>query len=565
MMADSNQFKILVTIPFDKSGIKLLEEFAHVDVRVDISPDELQNVIRDYHALIVGSETIVTGQAIEHGFQLQVIGVSGSSIDLLNVSAARAQGVTVINIPNPRILALAEQTISLILKMVHTHNMGSLSGKNLGIIGFGAVGYEVARRAQSFGMHVLVNQPRLTPQLALEVGIESCDLQKLLSESDIISLHLPDTPETKGLLGEKEFTTCQPECMLINTSHPGVIDLQALDTALKSSHLKAAAVIKHSKAINYAQNVSHPNFFLEDLYTSAHENFEKDVASELVNKVIKHLQSHQPGNPLSLKIVELDFVIPHEHFNPERVDNLANRLEAAEVLVNPPVVAKWEDYYIVLDGATRTAALKKLQYPHTVVQVVSVDDDHLFLHTWYHVICNVSKQDLMRSFQGVKPYQLRPVDRETMTGDETVAQSVCSFRLKGGQKYFVEIVPGVDRWLALDQFVADYTDVSRIERTLNTDMTELAKDYSDFTALVLFPQYTIEEVLGSAVNGQLLPAGITRFVIPGRVLRANIDLKYLKAEESLEKKNSWLDRLLADKMSRRRVRYYQEPVFLLDE
>ncbi len=514
-MADQVLLKILVATPFDSHGVQALERIAVVDVRIGLTSDELESIIGEYHALIVGSETIVSGRMIEYAYHLQVIGVAGSSLDHINVSAARAQGVTIINVPNPRSLALAEQTISLVLRLAHEHALGGLSGKTLGIIGFGAVGHEVARRAKSFGMRILVNQPRLTPELALEAGIESCDFRNLLSEADFVSLHLPSTIETQHLIAESELAICRQECILINASQPSIVDIKDMDVALE--------------------------------------------------KVSQYLLSRQPGNPLSLKVVDVDRVIFHEHFDPERVTDLAERLESAGTLVNPPVVVEWEDHYIVLDGATRTNAFKQLAYPHIVIQIVPADDERLLLHTWYHVLCAVSQRDLLKQLQGFKSYELKPEGDTTGIGFDQSERIISRLRLTNREKYLVEAILGVNKLVAMNEFVADYTEICRIERTLNTDVKELKSDYIDMAALVMFPLFTVNDVLQLAIKGQLLPAGITRFVIPGRVLRLHADLKRLKKDDPLRYKNAWLDRLLAEKMARRRIRYYQEPVFLLDE
>jgi len=130
-MTDSHPPKILITIPFDKAGLQILEEIAEVDIRTGLSPDELENIISDYHALIVNSESLVPDRTIEYAYQLQVIGVAGASLDHLNVSAARAQGVAVVNLPNPRSLALAEQILRLMLTMAHRHQAVGLSGKTV--------------------------------------------------------------------------------------------------------------------------------------------------------------------------------------------------------------------------------------------------------------------------------------------------------------------------------------------------------------------------------------------------------------------------------------------------
>jgi len=380
-----------------------------------------------------------------------------------------------------------------------------------------------------------------------------------------VSLHLPSTIETRHLIGESELSVCRQECVLINASQPDIVDLQDLNAALERSVIKGAAIVSHADNIESMLGQYHSNLQIEEEYASAQRSVERDVAVELADKVAQLLRIRQPGNPLSLLVVDVDRVILHEHFDPERVTNLAERLESAGTLVNPPVVVEWEDHYIVLDGATRTNAFRQLSFPHIVVQIVPADDERLLLQSWHHILCAVSERDLLNHLQGFKSYELKPENDTSGVGFDETERTICRLRLINGEKYLVETILGVDRLVAMNEFVADYTEICRIERTLNTDLKELSNDYVDMAALVVFPQFTIKDVLQSAIKGQLLPAGITRFVIPGRVLRLHADLKCLKSDDPLARKNAWLDRLLAEKMARRRIRYYQESVFLLDE
>jgi len=558
-MSNSKQ-KVLITIPFDDAGVEILQEVADEDIRTGISSSELESIIGDYQALIVNSESLVPDRTIEYAYQLQIIGVAGASLDHLNVSAARAQGVAVVNVPNPRSLALAEQILGAMLTLAHKHQAIGLSGKTLGIIGFGPVGHEVARRAKAFGMRVRVNQPRLTPELALEVGIELCDFQTLLKNSDIISLHVPSTPNIRNLIGEDELSLTPPGCILINVSNPEAVDYGALNTFVEKGQLAGAAVISDPDLEKVYSNLA-----WVDIQAPGKIQVDRDIAVSLAEKIVKQLQKRRPGNPLSLHVVPVERVLPHEHFDPERVSDLAKRLETAETLVNPPVVVEWEGYYIILDGATRTTAFKQLGYPHIVVQVVSAEDDHLLLHTWYHALCGPKPENLLDHLKTGESYEILPATGYSLANGEVYPRVICSLHFLDEQNYFIQHSKDVDRLTALNDFVADYTEIARIERTLNTDKSELAAEIKDLSALVIFPQFTIKDVLLAAAKGQLLPAGITRFVIPGRVLRLHADLNYLKSAESLSHKNAWLNRLLTDKMSRRRVRYYQEPVFLLDE
>jgi hypothetical protein len=210
-------------------------------------------------------------------------------------------------------------------------------------------------------------------------------------------------------------------------------------------------------------------------------------------------------------------------------------------------------------------AFKLLDYPHIVVQVVASDDERLVLHTWYHAVCGIALPDLMAHLQSATEYRLTPAPRDALRAGLDGKEWLCSLLTKSGESYLVRAAEGVEALTALNALVARYTEAGSIRRTLTTDLHALEAEAPDLTALVIFPQFTLDVVLGAAAGGQLLPAGITRFVIPGRILRLHAELARLRADEPLARKNAWLDQMLADKLARRRVRFYQEPVVLLDE
>ncbi|MBN1220200.1 MAG: hypothetical protein JXM69_14830 [Anaerolineae bacterium] len=272
----------------------------------------------------------------------------------------------------------------------------------------------------------------------------------------------------------------------------------------------------------------------------------------------------QLDRPFSLRIVPLDKVILHENVDPQRVARLAKRLEVEDVLVNPPIVIEAGDRYVVLDGATRTTALKQLDYRHTVVQIVSPNED-LRLRTWYHTIRGADPAQLVRRIDNLPEIVMVEHESSQAIGAVLARKRLCYLHTIEDRIFLVRTAPGVDDLEALNQVTKTYIDTSQLTRTLTTDMTILRQEYPDLTALVVFPQYTVEQVLQIANNGQLMPSGITRFIIPGRVLRVNIELDYLKSDRPLAEKNAWLDQLMADKLAGGRVRYYQEPVYLLDE
>jgi hypothetical protein len=274
--------------------------------------------------------------------------------------------------------------------------------------------------------------------------------------------------------------------------------------------------------------------------------------------------THQLDRPFSLRVVPLDRVFLHENVDAQRVQRLAQRLKVEDVLINPPIVIEAGDRYVVLDGATRTTALKQLGYYHTIVQVVH-PDENLILHTWYHTIRKANPAELVRRIDDLAEIVLLEHESPKALGAVLARKRLCYLHTVEDRIFLVRAAPGVDELYALNKVTATYIDTSQLTRTLTTNMDTLRQEYPDLTALVVFPQYTVEQVLQIARNGQLLPSGITRFIIPSRVLRLNADLEYLKSDKTLAEKNVWLDELVNTKLARGKIRYYQEPVYLLDE
>ncbi|MCJ7514760.1 MAG: phosphoglycerate dehydrogenase [Dehalococcoidia bacterium] len=251
--------KILIADPVAEEGIEFLKTQAEVDVKLGLKPEELKAIIGDYEALIVRSETKATAEIIQAGKKLQVIARAGVGLDNIDVEAATRQGVVVVNAPTGNTFAAAEHTMALMLALARhvpqanaklksgvwqrKDYMGvELRGKILGIIGLGNVGSEVARRAQAFSMRLLGYDPFVSADYARNLGVELVTLQKLLKESDFITLHLPLTSQTKGLIGAKELNTVKPTVRIINCARGGLIDEEALVKAVEEGKLAGAAV-----------------------------------------------------------------------------------------------------------------------------------------------------------------------------------------------------------------------------------------------------------------------------------------------------------------------------------
>lgn len=270
---------------------------------------------------------------------------------------------------------------------------------------------------------------------------------------------------------------------------------------------------------------------------------------------------------LSLQVVEARDVYAHESVDPRRVAQLADWLTAEGRLLHPPLVTSFGGGYVILDGATRIAALKRLGLRHVIVQVVE-DVTRVSLFAWHHVLRHRHAGELLEQLERVSSVTWKPAGGAGEDGGsqgEPRAAAVCSFQTADGRRFDIEAADGCDTLDAANEFSDLYNRLSHVSRTVGTDVDVLRQEYPDLVALVRYPPWKIDQVLDVAKQGRVLPAGITRFVIPGRVLRLNVDLNRLDEDRPLAEKNEWLLRLLLEKKAGNRVRYYREPVYLLDD
>jgi len=364
------------------------------------------------------------------------------------------------------------------------------------------------------------------------------------------------------VIGAAQLARCRAHAMLLNTGSAEVVDLQALHAALASGALAQAAV----RLPTGAAASTHPNLKVLPAPFNTASLPPRHALERVLKQLLELLRQRQSaGAALSLQVVALEAVVPHEHFDAARAADLAARLATESVLVNPPVTAEADGRFVVLDGATRTKAFQQLGYPHIVVQIVRSDDPNLRLHTWYHAVSGMPQPAMLALLGGVSAVHIEAVASSAMQAALDNRAALCNLIGADGQGYLVRAAAGYSGLQALNALVAAYSAAGAVTRTLNTHMDSLRSTVPGMALLVVFPQFKVAEVLHAALSGDLLPAGITRFVIPGRILRLNADLAMLKSNVELAHKRAWLEQMVAEKLARRNVRFYQEPVTLLDE
>ncbi|MDP3732006.1 MAG: phosphoglycerate dehydrogenase [Candidatus Omnitrophota bacterium] len=253
--------RILVSDPLSEEGLKILKDVKEfqVEVKAELKPDALKEIIKDYDALIVRSATKVTRDIIDAAEKLKVIGRAGVGLDNVDLEAATQKGVIVMNTPGGNTISTAEHTMSMILALSRNIPQANASTKKgewkrskfmgvelynkvLGIIGLGRIGTEVAKRALSFGMKVLAYDPFLSREVAESLGVELVELKELLGNSDYITVHTPLTEETKHIVSTEEFGLMKNGVRVINCARGGIIDEAALLNALKEGKISGAAI-----------------------------------------------------------------------------------------------------------------------------------------------------------------------------------------------------------------------------------------------------------------------------------------------------------------------------------
>jgi D-3-phosphoglycerate dehydrogenase len=309
---------ILITEPIAQEGIDLLRDElpeAHIDVRLDLTPEHLRAVIGTYSALIVRSQTRVTGELLAAAAHLQVIGRAGSGLDNIDLDAAIRRGVLVVNAPRGNAIAVAEHTMALMLALArHIPAANSsiksgrwdksrflgveLHGKVLGIIGLGRVGKEVARRAQALSMRVIACDPFVFAKQGQQVGVTLHSKEEVLQQADFVTLHatLTEGPSgTRTLLGPRELQLLKPGAYLVNSARGSLIDEQALLAALTEGRLAGVALDVFSQEpigvdTVLRQLLSHERVIATPHLGASTAEAQVRVATEVARKIISALR-----------------------------------------------------------------------------------------------------------------------------------------------------------------------------------------------------------------------------------------------------------------------------------
>jgi D-3-phosphoglycerate dehydrogenase / 2-oxoglutarate reductase len=276
--------RVLVTEPLSDPGLDLLRADFQVDVRPDLATGDLAGEIGPYDALVIRSATQVPAAVFEAATNLKVVARAGIGLDNVDVEAATRRGVMVVNAPQSNVISAAEQTLALLLAQARNIPQAhaalragawersrwegvELAGKTIGVIGLGRVGALVAARAAGFGMRVIAYDPYVSAERSKEMGVDAMpSLEALLVQSDFITIHLPRTPETEGLIGAHEMGLMKRGARLVNTARGGIVDEEALAKAIEDGHLGGAAL----DVFALEPTIDSPLFSLESVVVTPH-------------------------------------------------------------------------------------------------------------------------------------------------------------------------------------------------------------------------------------------------------------------------------------------------------
>ncbi|GBD09780.1 hypothetical protein HRbin22_02041 [Candidatus Thermoflexus japonica] len=276
-----------------------------------------------------------------------------------------------------------------------------------------------------------------------------------------------------------------------------------------------------------------------------------------------------PGERMPvLRFVPVEALIPHEQADQVRTGPLVQRLQAEGILKNPPVVAPipHDPHYVVLDGANRVEAARRLGLPHLVVQIVDYEDPRLVVESWTHVISGERPEDFFATVRKIEGITLEPSEHLHARAELARRQALAYLVCPQGDLYLVRAEGDLYRRTALLNALVDiYKSRFRFYRTTTDQLEQILPYYEQVIAVVVFPRYEPAEIIELARNGARLPAGITRHIIPYRALRINIPLEILAAPLSLEEKNAWLMEWFRRKLAAREIRIYEESVVIFDE
>ena len=332
--------RILVAEPIAPEGIARLRAEHEVDERPNLSRDELCSILPGYDALVVRSQVQVDAPVIAAaGNRLQVVGRAGVGVDNVDLDAATAAGITVVNAPTGNTIAAAEHTLALLYGVARRIAAADASvrrgewaraqftglelrGRTLGIVGLGKIGQAIAARARAMEMTVLAADPFVTDEQAAHHGVELVTFDRLLERADVVSVHVPLTRTTRGLIGREQLARMKPGAILLNVARGGVIDEAAVAAALTSGRLAGAGVdVFEAEPPTGSPLLDAPNTLLTPHLGASTAEAQVLVAEEVADQVLDVLAGRSARYAVNAPLL-----------TPETAEAIAPYLPLAELL-----------------------------------------------------------------------------------------------------------------------------------------------------------------------------------------------------------------------------------------
>lgn len=320
--------KILITDPLSEHGLEKLRKAEGIETiyRPELSHTALLEIIPEVDALIVRSQTQVTAEVIRAGRRLKVIGRAGVGVDNIDLTAATQQGIIVVNAPDGNTISAAEHTFALMISLARQIPQANYSltqgkwerksfmgvelrGKNLGIIGLGRIGTELAKRAKAFQMKIYAYDPYLSAERAEKLGITSVSFDDLIRIADFITIHTPLTNETRHMIDQQVLEKMKPSARIINCARGGLIDEEALYQALTEGRIAGAAL----DVFETEPPGEHPLFQLPQVIATPHlgastKEAQENVALDVSEEVLHILRGQPFKNAVNLPSIPADLV-----------------------------------------------------------------------------------------------------------------------------------------------------------------------------------------------------------------------------------------------------------------
>jgi D-3-phosphoglycerate dehydrogenase len=312
-----SNWKILLTDGLNENGQAILRTVAEVDDREDISADVLLQIAGQYDAMIVRGRTKVNEAVLRAANRLKVVGRAGVGVDNIDLTTAKASGVTVVNAPRSTSRAVAELTMALMLSLARSVPRADVAmksgqwikkqlegvelyGKTLGIVGLGNIGSVVLQSSVAMGMHVIAYDPLLPDDEIRRRGAEPVSLPEMYASSDFITLHVPLTPDTRGLISSHALSQMKPGVRLICAARGGIVDEEALLEALNSGHVAGAALDVYAKEPpGLSALAGHPNVVATPHIGAQTEEAQARASADIASEVLAALR----GEALRWRIV----------------------------------------------------------------------------------------------------------------------------------------------------------------------------------------------------------------------------------------------------------------------